>query len=140
MAEYIRIRKIDTNECPNKYLWPIRMYSWHSGLVSHHQCQSFQLTFRQKYLRSIPWSKPWTPWAIGECYLVLLVWEQHIGCARYARIGTLMWVIFLVPENFLHNNNDCLILWYCAFRCWTPKMFGENNNVKKVYHLFLCEL
>ena len=36
MSEYIRKRKIDTNECPNIYSWPIysniRIYSSHSGL------------------------------------------------------------------------------------------------------------
>ena len=35
MSEYIHIRKIDTNECPNKYLWPkylnIRIYSSQSA-------------------------------------------------------------------------------------------------------------
>ena len=36
MSEYIHKRKIDTNECPNIYSWPIysiiRIYSSHSGL------------------------------------------------------------------------------------------------------------
>ena len=55
-------------------------------------------------------------------------WEQHIWCTRYVRIGTLMSVIFLVPQT----SYTTMSVWYCLI-----KMFMRNKVLLKSVSFFL---
>ena len=83
MSEYIRKRKIDTNECPNIYSWPIYSNIW---IYSSHSDLQFLRCLNKLYTHTVSYL---TLRLTGMSILIL-----HSGINYHPRYHLLCWHLF----------------------------------------------
>ena len=138
MSEYIHKRKIDTNECLNKYLWPIYSNIWiypvHSDLVyrepkeyrtcghpwrPHAKCKSGEGILKKRHCPVVGCS--WCPWCSWWSCWPLWPWWQGLTFSLppppfYSYDSS--FIMPRLPHGKANDGKPLFITWRCDLLLW----------------------